>query len=124
MPEGDQRRYDLEERSFRFASSVRVFCKKLPRTIANSEDVRQIIRSSGSIGANYIEANEALGQKDFILRVRISRKEAKETIYWLRLLDLGADDEVNSEGRLLLAEAKELLKILSAILVRFGQNRL
>ena len=71
--------YDLEERTLNFAKEVRQFVKLLPRSVANLEDGKQVIRSSGSIGANYIEANEALGKKDFILRARISRKETKET---------------------------------------------
>lgn len=81
--------YDLEERTKKFAWDIRQFVKKLPLTISNKEDVKQLIRSSGSVGANYIEANESLGKKDFLLRIRISRKEAKESVYWLSLLDLG-----------------------------------
>ena len=69
--------YDLEERTFEFARRVRQFVKKLPRTICNIEDAKQLVRSSGSVGANYIEANEALGKKDFIMRAKISRKESK-----------------------------------------------
>jgi four helix bundle protein len=65
--------YDLEERTFLFAQSVRGLVKRLPRTVCNIEDVKQVIRSSGSVGANYIEANEALGKKDFLLRLRIAR---------------------------------------------------
>jgi len=73
------KQYDLEDRTLRFAKRVRAFVKKLPKTISNLEDARQIVRASGSIGANYIEANEALSKKDFVLRVKICRKEAKET---------------------------------------------
>jgi four helix bundle protein len=109
------RPYDLEERTFVFARCVRVFVKRLPRTVGNIEDVRQLIRSSGSIGANYIEANEALSKKDFLLRIRISRKEAKESRFWLRLLETGADASVGTERDRLIAESSELLKILSAI---------
>ena len=72
-------KYDLEDRTFEFARTVRAFVKKLPRTICNQEDVKQVVRSSGSVGANYIEANEALSKKDFKHRIRISRKESKET---------------------------------------------
>ena len=81
-----QKIYDLEERTFQFAKAVRLFVKQLPKTIANIEDSRQLIRSSGSVGANYIEANESLGKKDFLMRMRIARKEAKESAYWLRLI--------------------------------------
>ena len=76
---GSGRTFDLEERTFQFAKRVRLFVKQLPRTVGNMEDVKQLIRSSGSIGANYIEANESLGKKDFTMRVRIARKESKET---------------------------------------------
>ena len=107
--------YDLEERTFEFAKDVRSFVKKLPRTICNYEDVKQVVRSSGSVGANYIEANEALSKKDFRQRVRIARKEAKETRYWLRLLDTGNDPELCKGREHLIQECGELLKILSAI---------
>ena len=80
--EGKQ--YDLEERSFEFAKQVRAFIKVLPKTIANFEDSRQLIRASGSVAANYIEANNALSKKDFVMRVKICRKEAKECRLWLR----------------------------------------
>ena len=77
--------YDLEKRTFQFAKDVRLFVKTLQKTIANIEDGRQLIRASGSVGANYIEANESLSKKDFLMRVKISRKEAKECAYWLGL---------------------------------------
>src|SRR5881227_3534252 len=70
-------KFDLEDRTFKFAQRVRAFIKTLPRTLANIEDARQLIRASGSLGANYIEANEALSKKDFRMRVKISRKESK-----------------------------------------------
>mgnify|MGYP001157624589 FL=1 len=76
--------YDLEDRTPEFARQVRDFVRKLNGTIANIEDGKQLIRSSGSIGANYIEANEALSKKDFVMRIKICRKEAKESRYWLR----------------------------------------
>jgi four helix bundle protein len=88
----------------------------LPRTVANIEDARQLVRSSGSIGANYIEANEALGRKDFRCRARTARKEAKESRYWLRLLDTGDDAEVENYRQSLLKECEELRKILSSII--------
>jgi len=76
--------YDLEDRTFDFAKDVRVFCKEIPKTLANHEDIKQLVRASGSVGANYIEANESLSKKDFLMRVKICRKEAKESRYWLR----------------------------------------
>jgi len=78
--------YDFEERTFQFAKAVRLFVKTLPKTIANDEDGKQVVRASGSVGANYIEANESLSKKDFVMRIKISRKEAKESAYWLRLI--------------------------------------
>ena len=107
--------YDLEERTFVFAKAVRIFAKTLPRTIANIEDVKQLIRSSGSVGANYREANEALSKKDFSVRIRVSRKEAKECSYWLRLIrDTNTMPNAGEADRLL-READELTKILSSI---------
>lgn len=90
--------------------------KLLPKNTANFEDGRQLIRASGSVGANYIEANECLGEKDFLLHLKISRKEAKEAHYWLRLLDTGSDSELQSERTTLLQEATELTRIFSAII--------
>jgi four helix bundle protein len=108
--------FDLSERTFLFAKQVRAFVKRLPRTIGNIEDVRQLIRSSGSVGANYIEANEALGQKDLLMRMRTARKESKESAYWLRLLDMGTNATAVAECQCLIQEACELVKILSAII--------
>jgi four helix bundle protein len=107
--------YDLEERTFAFAKAVRMFAKTLPRTIANIEDAKQLIRSSGSVGANYREANEALSKKDFSMRIRVSRKEAKECCYWLRLIRDTNTLPSPGEAERLLREADELTKILSSI---------
>ena len=90
--------------------------KLLPRVDANVIDGRQVIRSSGSVGANYIEANEALSHKDRIVRVKISRKESKESRYWLRLVDAGTNKAVEAERGALIQEAVELMNILAAIL--------
>jgi four helix bundle protein len=108
--------YDLEERTFEFAKRVRALVKTLPRTLANIEDTRQLICASGSVGANYIEANEALSKKDFRMRAKITRREAKEARYWLRLLDTGDDASIDTERQRLIQEATELLCIVSAIL--------
>jgi len=108
--------YDLEERTFQFAKSTRVFVKALSKTIINLEDCKQLIRASGSIGANYREANEALSKKDFMMRIKISRKEAKESAYWLRLISETDTVKDSSEVLNLIQEATELKKILSAII--------
>ena len=107
----------MEERTFEFAKNCRVLIKSLKATTANIEDGRQLIKSSGSIGANYIEANEKLGGRDFVFRLRISRKEAKESIYWLKLLAAGNPN--NDELSNLMNEADELRKILSSIIKKF-----
>ena len=78
-------KYDLEERTFIFAQVVTKYIKLLPKNLTNIEIGKQLIRSAGSVGANYIEANEALSKKDFLMRIKICRKEAKESHYWLRL---------------------------------------
>jgi four helix bundle protein len=108
--------YDLEERTFQFAKNVRIFVKQLPKTIANIEDGKQVIRSSGSIGANYIEANESLSRKDFLMRVKICRKEAKESAYFLRLIHETNPADIATEGTVLQNEAEQIKKIFSAII--------
>ena len=108
--------YDLEERTFNFAKDVRDFIRRLSKDIANIEDAKQVIRSSGSVGANYIEANEALSKKDFKMRIKICRKEAKESRYWLELIETKSQSELQSIKENLSQEAGELLKIFSAIL--------
>ena len=109
-------KYDLEERTFQFAKDVRNFIKTLPKTIANFEDQKQLVKASGSVGANYREANESLSKKDFIMRVKISRKEAKESEYFLRLIFETNNLPNRDEARRLIQEAIELKKILSSIL--------
>ena len=91
--------YDLEERTFRFAQDVRNLIKQVPKTLGNQEDGKQVIRSSGSIGANYIEAQEYTGVKDRVHRIKISRKEAKESRFWLKLLYIENSDQENERKR-------------------------
>jgi four helix bundle protein len=109
------RKYDLEERTLRFAKGVIGLCKSLPNNTVNFKLVDQLIRSAGSIGANYREANDALGKKDFIHRLRIARKEAKETIFWLELV-LEANKDKRKEIDILINECTEIRNILSAII--------
>ena len=106
------RKFDLEQRCLTFSKQLLIFCKNAPKTIANIEIIKQLVRSGTSIGANYLEANDSLGKKDFLHKLRISRKEAKETIYWLNLIE-----HSNEKIRLDLArETTELRNILSAII--------
>lgn len=116
--EQNSNKYDLEERTFQCAKGVCLFVKTSKRTDSNVEYSRQVIKSSGSVGANYIEANEALSKKDFKLRIKISRKEAKESAYWLRLIVETNEDEYQAKGLELMQEADELKKIFSAILLK------
>jgi four helix bundle protein len=106
--------YDLEERTFLFAQHAIGYFKTLPRATSSIESAKQRIRAASSIGANFIEANEALSRKDFAMRVKICRKEAKEAIYWLRLSESG--DEKEKERQALIVEATELMKIFGSII--------
>lgn len=110
------KQYDLEGRTLQFAKDVRAFVKKLPKNTGNFEDGKQLIRSSGSVGANYIEANESLSKKDFAMRVKISRKEAKESGYWLQLVDTNHNQQLDHERQALFQEALELMLICAAII--------
>ncbi len=108
--------YDLEERTLKFAQDVRIFVKDVHKSIVNFDDLKQIIRASGSVGANYIEANEALSKKDFIHRIKICRKESKECTYWFKVIDIGNDAILNDRKNKLQNEAFELMLIFGAII--------
>ncbi|MDD5195678.1 MAG: four helix bundle protein [Candidatus Omnitrophica bacterium] len=105
--------YNLGDRTQKFAKRVREFVKTLPKTLANIEDSRQLVKASGSVGANYIEAEEALSKKDFAMRIKICRKEAKESRYWLELIEPAENENVEREN--LVKEATELTKIFGSI---------
>lgn len=109
--------YDLEERTERFACDCRKLIKGIEKDIANVEDCKQLTRSSGSVAANYIEANEALSKKDFHYWIKISRKEVKESRLWLNLLRSNQKD-INDLKESLVNESTELLKIFSAIILK------
>mgnify|MGYP006298263331 CR=1 FL=1 len=107
--------FDLEDRCRTFAKRCRQFSKSLPQTVENIEDRKQLTRASGSVGANYIEANEAISKKDFVHRIKISRKESRETHYWLDLIDCGEGKDLERPKAKLKNEALELMKIFGAI---------
>ena len=90
--------YDLEERTKLFAKEVRDLIYNMAYSIANKEDGKQVVRSSGSVAANYIEVNEHLSDKDFDFRIKICRKEAKESVLWLSLLN----NEFNTKHKIIL----------------------
>lgn len=108
---------DLEMRCLKFAKAVRTFCKKVKYNGIDNVYLVQVARSSSSVGANYIEANEKLGPKDLLYRIRIARKEAKETMYWLDILS------EDFETLHLKQEALELRRILSAIINKIENNQ-
>jgi len=110
----NSKQYDLEKRTFEFAKNVRNYVKLLPKTLSNIEYGKQLIRSSGSVGANYIEANESLSRKDFGMRVKISRKEVKESRYWLNLSE--PSGSLVKERDALVAESNQLMKIFGSII--------
>ncbi|OGQ04904.1 MAG: hypothetical protein A2W61_07715 [Deltaproteobacteria bacterium RIFCSPLOWO2_01_44_7] len=106
--------FDLEERTLKFAKQVFNLCGQVVQNIINKEIISQVVRSSGSVGANYREANDAVSKKDFTHRMKIARKEAKETHYWLQLLE-ETNPALKNKVKEVLQEALELKKILSAI---------
>lgn len=107
--------FDLEDRTLIFAKRVIRLCKELPPSIVNSKLIDQLIRSSGSVGANYSEANDSTGKKDFLFRLRISRKESKETVFWLELI-IEANDSFRSKTEILIDECTQIRNILSTII--------
>ena len=111
----NSKQYDLEERTLQFTKAVIEFIKKLSKNIANVEIMKQLVRSAGSVGANYIEANESLSKKDFLMRIKICRKEAKESRYWLKLIEVN-NEESEKQRQSLIQEVTELMKIFGAIL--------
>jgi four helix bundle protein len=115
-----RRIYDLEDRTKRFAKNVADFVQKLPRTLAHREYVPQLIRSSGSIAANYIEANESVGPNDFPMRVRICLRESKESALWLELCNAG---NLEQERLALVDEAHQFVRMFSAMLRNHYKNK-
>lgn len=115
----NNKKYDLEDRTINFSKQIIDLVNELPKNQVNLQFTTQLIRSSSSIGANYREANDSLGKKDFYMRVRISRKEAKETRYWLELI---LHNNPSLEGVLnpLINESIELVKIFSAIISKYS----
>lgn len=112
----NSKQFDLEDRTFKFAKETRFFIKQIPKSICNIEDCKQLVRSSGSVGANYIEANEALSKKDFLMRIKISRKEIKESRFWLNLIDVQGDANLENERMRLIKESTELMLIFGSII--------
>jgi len=115
---------DLVERTRVFALEVRRLLNRLPKVISNYEDARQVARSSGSVAANYLEAQEALSRKDFFFRIKVCRKEARETVLWLGLLETQRAADLDEECSRLQREAEELVRIFSSIARKVTQKQL
>lgn len=114
--------HPLEERCYQFAKRVRAFCRKLKKDVENMEDIKQVVRASGSVGANYIEANENVGPGDLRYRIKISRKESKESMHFLGLVETFDNHDLETERAYLIDEAGQLRKIFSAMLKKLDDN--
>ena len=107
---------ELEKRFSDFGKRVRDFCAKLKYDIINVEYIRQLIKASGSVGANYIETSDDLGKADEKMKLKISRREAKESRHWLDLILIRHDKILERERVELMDEAMQIKKILSTII--------
>jgi four helix bundle protein len=112
--------FELETRFQKFALRVRDLCITLRSDLINKEYITQLLRSSGSIGANYIEASENIGKADERMKLKISRREAKESAYWLRLIFTPDRRDIEEERLSLLDEAQQINRILSAIIQKLS----
>lgn len=119
MQEKENHPFDLEKRTTEFAKKIILLCKKIPRSSMSDRLIGQVVGSAGSVGANYREANDSLGEKDFALKLKISRRESKETLHWLELIET-ANPELKSDIEPLKQECVELKNILSSILKKFN----
>ena len=107
--------FDIKQRTFLFGVRIIKLVGKLPRTVAGVEVGRQLIRAGTSVGSNMQEADGALSKKDFVNHVRIARKEARESRYWLAMIE-AADLLRDPDVQALSQEADEIVRILSGII--------
>lgn len=105
---------DLEDRMSKFGEEIIVFCKSLKQGIITKPLINQLVRSATSIGANYLETNNASSKKDFRNKVYIAKKEAEETKHWLKMIKAALPDQT-ATLRIFWAENHELVLILQAI---------
>ncbi len=110
----NDKKYDLEERTAKFGEDVIEFVKKLQKNVVNNLLIGQVVRSATSIGANYMEADGAVTKKDFLYKIGLCRKEAKETKHWLRMV-AKAEPKYKEACRKLWQETQELTLIFSSI---------
>ena len=114
--EPEKKAWDLCERTARFAMRVRDYSLKLPKNPANNEYIPQLIRAGSSPGANYIEANEAIGEKDFKMKIRICRRESKEAGYFVRLTITDGSEEMENERMWISEESRQFVLIFNSML--------
>jgi four helix bundle protein len=111
---------ELEDRFHHYAKAVRDYCTKVKWDFINKEYIKQVIRSSGSVSANYTEASDDLGKADEKMKIKISRREAKETVRWLDLILTYQNPDLEKEKIKLIDEGEQIRKILSAIIIKLG----
>jgi len=110
----NQKQFNLSARTFEFTSRVISYLNSLPKHTSNIEIAKQLIRSAGSVGSNYLEAEESLSKRDFVMRIKISKKEARESIYWLKLSQ--PQNGLIVEKEYLIDEVTQLMKIFGSII--------
>ena len=106
--------YDLEERTARFGEYIIDFAKTIPRDTVTIPIIGQLVRCGTSVGANYLEADDAVSKREFLKNIGTCRKEARETKHFLRM-GVRAVPELKPKARPLWLEAKELHLIFSKI---------
>lgn len=111
---------ELEMRFYKFAERSRDFCRNVKWDVINAEYIKQLIRSSGSVSANYIEASDDLGKADEKMKLKVARRETKESIQWLGLMLVYNNEQLEGERKWLIDEAEQIRKILSAIINKLG----
>ena len=109
---------ELENRFQKFAEGTRDFCRQVKWDVINLEYIKQLIRSSGSVGANYLEASDSLGTADEKMKLKIARREAKESMHWLSLILVYESQHLENHRSALLNEAEQIRKILSTIITK------
>jgi len=114
--EVQNKKYDLEERTGNFSLRIRDFCLRLKRDTVKIEYIRQLVRSAASVAGNYLEANENLGEGDVKFRIKVCRKESKESGLWLKHVLTYDNAMLENERKELIQEAFELESIFGAIL--------
>ena len=119
-PHKKEKPYDLEERTYAFALEVRLFLRNTRWDPVSWPDIKQVLRSSGSVSANWVEAKEAISPADYLYRVRIYKKEVRETGIWLRLIGDSnpIDEAIHRDLDDLVQETTELVKTFMSIITK------